>query len=72
VATLLLRGAEAQPNVPHPQPAGCGMTGAESTQEQSFSFVGPEQRVPVDHPLRALKALIEAVLRDLSLQFDAL
>ena len=41
-------------------------------QEQLFSFVGLEQRVPTDHPLRALKALIEPVLRDLSPQFDAL
>lgn len=48
------------------------MRGAESTQSQLFSFVGLEQRVPADHPLRAFKALVEPVLRELSPAFDAL
>ena len=48
------------------------MRGAESTQSQLFSFVALEARVPADHPLRAMKALVEPVLRELSPQFDAL
>lgn len=48
------------------------MRGAESTQRQFFSLVDLEQRVPTDHPLRAFKALVEPVLRDLSPAFDAL
>ena len=48
------------------------MRGAESQQAQFFSFVGLEQRVPADHPLRAFKALVEPVLRELSPAFDAM
>lgn len=59
------------PNVAHLTP-GVGMRGAELIQEQLFSFVALEQRVPTDHPLRALKALVEPVLRELSPRFEAL
>ena len=48
------------------------MRGAESQQEVLFSLVGLEQRVPAEHPLRAIKALVEPVLRDLSPRFDTL
>lgn len=48
------------------------MRGAESTQSALFSIVGLEQRVPADHPLRAMKALVEPVLRELSPTFEAL
>ncbi len=37
-----------------------------------FSYVSLEQRVPQDHPLRAVRKLTDAVLRTLSLEFDAL
>jgi transposase len=37
-----------------------------------FSYVSPEQRVPSDHPLRAIRALVDAVLREMSPDFDRL
>jgi transposase len=37
-----------------------------------FSYVWLEQRVPADHPLRAVRRLTDAVLGTLSLEFDAL
>jgi transposase len=37
-----------------------------------FSYVSLEQRVPVDHPLRAVPKLTDAVLASLSREFDAL
>ena len=37
-----------------------------------FSYVSLEQRVPVDHPLRAVRKLTDAVLASLSAEFDAL
>ena len=37
-----------------------------------FSYVSLEQRVPQDHPLRAVRKLTDAVLRTLSPEFDAL
>jgi transposase len=37
-----------------------------------FSYVSLEQRVPVDHPLRAVRELTDAVLKALDTEFDAL
>ena len=37
-----------------------------------FSYVSAEQRVPPDHPLRAIRALVDDVLRDMSREFDRL
>lgn len=37
-----------------------------------FSYVSAEQRVPPDHPLRAIRALVDEVLRDMSREFDRL
>jgi hypothetical protein len=37
-----------------------------------FSYISAEQRVPQGHPLRALRALVEPVLKELSPGFDAL
>ena len=48
------------------------MRGAESHQSPLFSYVSLEERIPKDHPLRVIKALVDAILRDLSPQFDAL
>jgi len=31
-----------------------------------WSYLSPEQRVPADHPLRPLRTLVDAVLKDLS------
>jgi len=37
-----------------------------------WSYVPLEQRVPADHPLRPLRAMVDVVLRELSPQFDRL
>ena len=37
-----------------------------------FSYVSAEQRVPPDHPLRAIRALVDDVLREMSGEFDGL
>lgn len=37
-----------------------------------FSYVSAEQRVPKSHPLRAIRALVDDVLRDMSREFDGL
>lgn len=37
-----------------------------------FSYVSAEQRVPQDHPLRAIRTLVDEVLRDMSREFDGL
>jgi transposase len=48
------------------------MRGAEPGQRAMFSYVDLEQRVPDDHPLRAIQALVEPVLQELSPRFAAL
>ncbi len=37
-----------------------------------FSYVSLEQRVPFDHPLRAIRTLVDSVLREMSPEFDRL
>lgn len=48
------------------------MRGDDRGPETMFSYVSAEQRVPVDHPLRAIRALVDDVLRDMSREFDGL
>src|SRR5450631_4799730 len=48
------------------------MRGDERSQGGMFSYVSLEQRVPGDHPLRAVRKLTDAVLGRLSPEFDAL
>ena len=48
------------------------MRGAEDGQAVLFSYVALEERIPLDHPLRALKALVEPVLAELSPQLAAI
>src|SRR5271168_3661237 len=48
------------------------MRGDERVQDGMFSFVSLEQRVPADHPLRAVRKLTDAVLGSLNAEFDAL
>ena len=45
------------------------MRGAESNQQVLFSYVAIEARIPSDHPLRAMKALLEPVLAELAPRF---
>jgi transposase len=48
------------------------MRGDERDQDGMFSYISLEQRVPQEHPLRAVRKLTDAVLRTLSPEFDAL
>jgi len=48
------------------------MRGDERIQDGMFSYGSLEQRVPQDHPLRAVRKLTDTVLRTLSPEFDAL
>ena len=45
------------------------MRGAESGQQVLFSYVAIDARIPADHPLRAMRALLERVLADLAPRF---
>jgi transposase len=49
-----------------------GMRGDDRQPDAMFSYVSAEQRVPADHPLRAIRALVDDVLRDMSREFDGL
>jgi hypothetical protein len=42
------------------------MRGDHEHQAPIWSYISPEQRVPADHPLRPPRALVDAVLKDLS------
>jgi transposase len=48
------------------------MRGDERIQDGMFSYVSLEQRVPMDHPLRGIRKLTDAVLGSLSPEFDNL
>ena len=48
------------------------MRGNDEQQEQIFSYVGLEERIPAEHPLRAIRAMVDAVLREPHLHFAAL
>ena len=41
-------------------------------QSGMFSYVCLEQRVPQDHPLRAIRKLVDQVLKEMSKEFDGL
>jgi len=49
-----------------------GMRGDDRQPAAMFSYVSAEQRVPQDHPLRAIRALVDDVLRVMSRDFDGL
>ena len=46
------------------------MRGRDTKQASMLCLVSPESMVPADHPLRAVKRLVELVLRELSAVFD--
>src|SRR5574342_968806 len=48
------------------------MRGDDRHPDAMFSYVAPEQRVPVDHPLRAIRTMVDTALRELSPQFGRL
>ena len=48
------------------------MRGEDQQQGAMFSYLSPEQRVPQDHPLRAIREIVDEVLKDLSPEFAGL
>src|SRR5262245_10354916 len=46
------------------------MRGENREQDGVFSYISAEQRVPKDHPLRAIRALVDEVLRERSPRFS--
>jgi len=49
-----------------------GMRGDDRQAAAMFSYVSAEERIPPDHPLRAIRTLVDDVLRDMSPEFDGL
>src|SRR5437879_5794742 len=47
-----------------------GMRGTDFQQSAMFSYLSPEQRVPADHPLRAIRQIVDKVLKQLSRLFS--
>lgn len=48
------------------------MRGDDEQSGHLFSYLSPEQRVPADHPLRAIRQMTDEALRALSPQFEAI
>jgi transposase len=48
------------------------MRGDDRHPDALFSYVSPEERVPSDHPLRAIRRLVDEVLQEMSREFDQL
>jgi transposase len=49
-----------------------GMRGDDRQPDSMFSYVAPEQRVPSDHPLRAIRQMVDEILQEMSREFDKL
>ena len=49
-----------------------GMRGEEQHQNHIFSYLSPEARVRKDHPLRAIRAMMDEILTQLSRRFDSM
>jgi len=48
------------------------MRGDDHQQAGMWSYLSPEHRVPADHPLRPIRAMVDTVLADLSPEFAKL
>src|SRR5580698_8337836 len=48
------------------------MRGDDQQQDGVFSYISLEQRVPQDHPLRAIRPMVDEALSQLSTRFDQL
>lgn len=48
------------------------MRGDDTQQGHMWSYIQPEQRVPQDHPLRPIRAMVDQALRELSPRFALL
>jgi transposase len=48
------------------------MRGTDTQQTTMFSYLSPEQRVPLNHPLRAIRSISDQILRQLSPTFTGM
>jgi transposase len=48
------------------------MRGDDRQQAGMWSYISPEQRVPADHPLRPIRAMVDTILAELSPEFTTL
>ena len=48
------------------------MRGDDQQQSGMFSYVSLEERVPQEHPLRAIRKSVEEILRGMSKEFEGL
>lgn len=48
------------------------MRGTDHKPAAMFSYVSAEERVPHDHPLRAIRTFVDEILREMTREFDAL
>ena len=48
------------------------MRGVDHQQSGMFSYISAERRVPKDHPLRAIRVMVDAALRKMGPQFEAI
>src|SRR5216684_5399300 len=48
------------------------MRGIDHQQSRMFSYLSPETRVRKDHPLRAIRVMVDEVLTRLSARFDSM
>ena len=48
------------------------MRGDDQQQNHMFSYLSPEARVRKDHPLRAIRVMVDEVLRQLSPRFETM
>jgi len=46
------------------------MRGDDRQQDAMWSYISPDQRVPEDHPLRPIREMVNAVLKDMSRTFS--
>src|SRR5229473_7138417 len=46
------------------------MRGTDKQQSGMFSYISAERRVPGDHPLRAIRAMVEVALHHMGPQFE--
>ncbi len=46
------------------------MRGEDQSTGKMFSYVSAERRIAADHPLRAMRSLVDEALKDLSARFD--
>lgn len=47
------------------------MRGLEPSQQQLFSYINLEERIPANHSLRPLKVLMDSILKGMDQQFEA-